>query len=462
MTAIPGPFVGVSVAAPARPGRVKARGPALPRGLSRKAQLVIAAAVFLPISKFHGFVGVLATIRAPFILSIIGLAMIAMQMNRWRPRDLVRHWIPKSTLVILVIATAGIPLALNDGKAFFFMKDQVLTVILLALMVWAVCRTRAGVKLIVKTLALAAITAGAMALLEGRTDHSGRLSGAYAYDPNDLALVCGVGVPLTAWWIADKSNGKWRWLLLAGLPILLLTMVKSSSRGGFLTICAILFGVIIVAIRSRNGKLGKVAAVTVVCGLLAFPLLPASYTENLKTILDDNDYNRTSSSGRTQVWKRGMGYALSHPLTGVGLDNYGTAEGNISELARERMPGQGLKWSAAHNSVVQMAAETGLIGGTLFVVLMVGSIMGLTRRALMASWEADGYLPAFLGTAVMAFFVGGFFLSFAWYELPWFLFAISSGVLLDYAYRRRAERAARAAARGAPVSGRTLRGGRPG
>ena len=113
----------------------------------------------------------------------------------------------------------------------------------------------------------------------------------------------------------------------------------------------------------RLRRIGMAAAVLAVA---ATPLLPGSYMERMTTILAEDDYNMTSPTGRKQVWLRGLGYAAQYPVFGVGVANFNWAEGTISSLARNREPGQGIKFSTAHNSYVLVLAELGIVAGAVF------------------------------------------------------------------------------------------------
>lgn len=403
----------------------------------------VAVAIFLPISKFHGFFTPLATMRAPLLFALASMALLGMAMSTWKPGDLMKAWIWRCAFGIVFLAVAGIPLGIYPGNSFAYFKDALITTILLAIMVWAVARTRNGLRFMVRTVTMACIVAGTLALVTGRRDDAGRLSGAFAYDPNDLALVCAIGLPLAIWWLADRTS-KVRWLMLPSAAVLLYTAVGTSSRGGFLALCAVVAGFIFFGARSHSKGVKKLSIILALGAVVSFPLLPADYRATLSTIVDDSDYNRTSPRGRKEVWKRGIGYAADRPLFGVGLSNFNTAEGWLSDLARDRMPGQGHKWSTAHNSVVQITAELGFGGGLLFVTIVIGSIIALAKKRTQKLY--DDPLPMFLGIAMMAFLVGGFFLSFAYYELTWTLWALNAALLLQVrriARHRALERAGR-------------------
>jgi O-antigen ligase len=153
-----------------------------------------------------------------------------------------------------------------------------------------------------------------------------------------------------------------------------------------------------------------------------------------------NDYNWSSETGRKEVFLRGVGYMLSHPASGIGVDNFARAEGCIPARASDRewdpsLPG--VKWSAAHNSFVQAAAEMGIPGIILFSTLVFGSILQCLRirkRMPLHWYKGDGeekflyYASVYLPVALIGFSVGGFFVSFAYLDPIYVLAAFVAGL----------------------------------
>jgi len=428
---------GPSSGSPDREDLPSGLGPAFDRtlGVTKLAAWLVAAVVFLSISRFHQhFGGILAKLQVPLLLSIAGLIALANCTSAWKPADLRRHWIPVSVFLLLIIAIIGVPLGIYPGRSFFFITDTFSRTVMLALMVWACARTPAGMRFMTYAFTVSCIAANVLALMVGRTDRDGRLSGGYTCGANDLALIAVVAVPLCVWWMIDRT-AKHKWVPWVSMPLLVKVIVESDSRGGFLGILAVVAGFLVLTALAGGGRLRKVSIALVFISLAGFPLLPSEYRARVASILDtENDYNMTSESGRWQVWGRGLGYMWDHPATGVGIANFRTAEGKISELARERPEGKGLKWSAAHNSYVQIGAEMGIAAGLLFVMLTLrtpGALIGMYRRHLKRWGKTRvDLLPPLLALAMIGFVVAGFFLSFAYGDVPYILMALSGAMLL--------------------------------
>jgi O-antigen ligase len=390
------------------------------------AAWIVAGTILMSVGRAHGIATILVAFRAPMILSALALVILLTSLERWKPSDLFKHWIPKTIGLIAIIAVAGFPFGIYPGQSLAFLNESFLRTLLVAVMAWAVARTPQGTRFIGQTIVLAAGTAATLALIAGRSDGDGRLAGANTYDANDLALVLVTSLPLCVWWALDKGT-RFRWIPIVAIPLLVFAIIKTGSRGGFLALAAVIVGFLVVSRGSGKSKALKRASISVVVlALLTFPFLPAEYRERIQSITSNEDYNRDSESGRIQVWKRGLGYAVQYPVTGVGIGNFMTAEGRLSALARERQPGRGLKWSAAHNSFVQITAELGLIAGLAFLYLFARSIILLFRYGRSIRGELIGPV---LAISLLAFAVGGFFLSFAYADLLYLLFALATAVL---------------------------------
>jgi O-antigen ligase len=107
---------------------------------------------------------------------------------------------------------------------------------------------------------------------------------------------------------------------------------------------------------------------------------------------------------------------LQNPVLGVGPGNFQTAEGTLSPLAERQQFGIGVRWNAPHNSFVQIAAELGIPGLSLYVAMIASAFFALRRSAALT--------PA-LTASLLGFVVGSFFLSLAYSEMLYTLVALS-------------------------------------
>jgi putative inorganic carbon (hco3(-)) transporter len=231
-----------------------------------------------------------------------------------------------------------------------------------------------------------------------------------AYDPNDWALLMATGAAFALRSLSDRAL-LWRATGAAGLVCAMYVIYLTGSRGGAVSAAVMIAASLLIARRAvpRWLRLSLIPAI-----VLALSFAPSQYIGRLASITNvEEDYNVTESSGRTQIWKRGFGYFVSRPLTGVGAGQFGQAEGRygVEELGLT----SAWKWSAAHNMYVEAAAEMGLPG--LFAVLgmLVPSITLWRRvRRRQPRTEAEfAYQRAVetMAIGVVTFMSGAVFLS---------------------------------------------------
>lgn len=286
------------------------------------------------------------------------------------------------------------------GKSFNFMLFSFPpTLILLFLVVKNATKYKDLVKIswgIVVSLTLL----GIMALLSGGE----RVAASSTYDPNDLALVLVVFLPLF-YFMMINQRGLSRFILFSALSVSLAAILATQSRGGFLGISAVVLGI---AIKEKM----SLSKLVLGCGflLLAFMYFtPAGYGERMSSIITpEKDYNRTASGGRFEIWKRGLQLMAENPVLGVGPFVFEVAEGtkHIDEAT-----GTTGKWSSAHNCFVQIGTEFGIPGLVLFVIILISSIGSLRKlnRALPVTsnlrWLGHALEIGFYGYIVCGFFL---------------------------------------------------------
>ncbi|PYN23720.1 MAG: hypothetical protein DMD99_13395, partial [Candidatus Rokuibacteriota bacterium] len=170
---------------------------------------------------------------------------------------------------------------------------------------------------------------------------------------------------------------------------------------------------------------------TAFVALLLLGTASDQYWEQMSTILSDRDYNVTDESGRLQVWRRGVGYMLQYPLLGVGPNNFPTAEGMLSPFAARQQLGIGVRWTAAHNSFLQVGAELGIPGLILFIGIIASTFGALRRSSRSTSADPQQARPQLahaLTASLIGFVVGSFFLSLAYHEVLYMLVALAVGL----------------------------------
>lgn len=158
------------------------------------------------------------------------------------------------------------------------------------------------------------------------------------HDPNDLGMLFVTVLPM-AIYLSTGGGIVRRLFWLAGAALLLYGIHLTKSRGTLLALVA----VVGVYLWRRRGLL-TAGGIT----LVGFVLLRV-YSPRLQNLSPDE----SSAAGRIDAWYAGLQMFQQHPLFGVGPGNF------IDFHSR-----------TAHNSLVLVLAETGLIGFTLWLAFV--------------------------------------------------------------------------------------------
>ena len=193
-------------------------------------------------------------------------------------------------------------------------------------------------------------------------------------NPNDLAMNMVTWMPVAAIIAISRQQPAWRRLVAAGIVALMLaTVVFTKSRGGALGLGVMLLALILLGGKVRRG-FGTIAVVSI---LVATPFMPSSFWTRMESIFDEEQDRQQftgSREARRTVMQEGINTFLERPFTGVGagqFQNYNPAE------RKER-------WRETHNALIQVAAETGVLGLVAFSFLIIRAALAAatTRRML--------------------------------------------------------------------------------
>ncbi len=202
--------------------------------------------------------------------------------------------------------------------------------------------------------------------------------GGFFENPNDLALNLVAFLPL-AMMYARRQGAPATRLLAAGISVLMaVALIFTKSRGGFVALFAMLATYLLVA---RLLKPGMIIAL-VLGGMLATPMLPASFWDRMASITDPGRDVTGSRKERIELMEQAWQVFQEHPFTGIGA----------GQFENYKEPGQVQHWRVTHNTPLQLAAEVGILGViAMFFLLFRGfSATRLARRAMKAANTAVG------------------------------------------------------------------------
>lgn len=326
-------------------------------------------------------------------------------------------------LILLGLGVITIPFSVWPGHSFDFVTNSYWKALFLLVMVLFWSRSLQDIDRLIWICCLGVTGLMLSSLLfpsEVEEELQRFNAGSYLYDPNDLAMVLVMMLPLVLY-LFSTSRYRMRFLLLGMAFMCLYGVVLTRSRGGLLALLAVSGLILSRSSLSRAIKLTAVAIGLVVFAGLAGP----EYWDRMQTISNpSSEYDRTAG-GRTEIWKTGLSILANRPW-GAGIDVFQYASGMTSG-----------HWVAPHSSFLQVAVELGVAGFVVFVLLLGRTINELRQvrsglqkaRSLPkispplspASGKGEeetlkhmGQLAGALEISLWGFVVAGFFLSQAY------------------------------------------------
>lgn len=198
-----------------------------------------------------------------------------------------------------------------------------------------------------------------------RRDATMRRFSAAGADPNDFAMILALGLPI-AWYLGmTYRRPLMRWICRAYLPVGLLAIALTGSRGGMLTAMVAMLIVPLTMMRLSAGRRAAAISVLVVAGLVAIAYVPERIVDRLATTgLEVEDL---SLGGRFKIWKAGIYAFGAKPIAGYGTSGFKTAVTPVLGGASQ----------VAHNSFLSVLVEQGLVGFALYMSMFVIVLMAL-------------------------------------------------------------------------------------
>lgn len=263
------------------------------------------------------------------------------------------------------------------------------------------------------------------------TVHGPGKPGATYYDENGFATILVMVVPF-CWYLMGYQRKLWlKAAFLGGAGMAAHAVMLTFSRGGFLGLASV-GGLIVVRMRNRG-----LAVLVAILGITGF--ISVTGPRYVARIFSIGDYQEDkSATGRLDSWQAGMKMMLANPIFGVGFKRYTDEFHNYSDkFARE-----------AHNSWVQLGAESGMIAVSAHLMLLLltwRALLRVRRRIPLLPPEQGRLIAALEGmyeSALLGYMVCGFFLSMEDFEFYYLLVAMSQ--ILDRVSEHRVLEAAEA------------------
>ena len=390
----------------------------------------LALFIAVAVARIQDVIPGLALLRPGKLLMIPLLVALVIAVPRWQLLSAMRTRTAKCIAIIAALGVLSIPLSIWPSNSATSFASALIPSLVLFVVASAGFADRRTARLCILTLVLC-VGADALYLLVGPAPEiKGRPYIGTGLDPNESATLFVFTLPFAI--ALGVGREKKRWLGLAVALLMVAGVVKTGSRGGMLGLLVVAVVLILRAAPKRRWSyvLGVVA-----CACTFALSADETRWARFRTIFDpQTDYNVTEREGRLKVWGRGMSYMLAHPVLGVGIHGFETAEGVLSGKVNE---GFGIRYTAAHNAFVQVGAELGVVGLVAFIVALWSAGRHCRRIQSLAVRDhvryptiadEEGRLAAAAYCALLGLVATIFFLSLAYHPLTLFALAVCVGV----------------------------------
>lgn len=430
-----------------RARNAKARAAPAPANADRSAakwrpnalQRLVAAYLIIVTARLDEIVPALYRLHVIKLLVIVLVVMTWMRPQQLLGRGSLREWLPKRALWFILISTCSVAFSIYKSYSL----TQVLTVVIPAsvgaIYMWRSVGRLKDLEYYLKAFEIAGLLLVAIALMNYNTGRLDLGSGDnLSYDTNDLAYVLATILPLTIGLAAIADEWPRRIMHAAAAVVLIVSVLLTQSRGGFLAMLIVPVQIIAVMTSPRSrSKAGspskgmsrsKLLVVTALVGIGALVIwneIPGSAQSRILSVFSTtNDYNldMADTTGRLSIWDRGIDAILDRPI-GYGIGTFSTVDGM-----------RGGRYKAAHNSVLEVAVELGVLGLLLYLAMLRAAFQGLGSRKAPQGTRAPGQskliereIVRSLRFALLANVVAGFFLTEAYSDVFWMLLGTIAG-----------------------------------
>ncbi|MBW1782872.1 MAG: O-antigen ligase family protein [Deltaproteobacteria bacterium] len=353
----------------------------------------------------------------------------------------------KLFLALFLIAIVCTPFGYYPKRSIGHLWGFFGKIFILLFLISNLVNTEKRVKTLVNTIILSGFVMAVAAII-GKASQAGRIQVGSTYDPNDLAMVMVIALPIALIEIVQSRSRSWKVFCLVSSILFLATIIATQSRGGLLGLLVI--AVMFFFMRGMPIPKGKILILLALLATLFYVNLSPQYKERIQTIFEQRFSDMQAGSGRILIWRRALVIARDNPFLGVGPDCFMSAYGDYIEKGKFPEPlyeeGDWSGWQTAHNSYLLVLTELGIFGFVIYLAIVMGSFRNLNRLAKRPISDDTsinfGPLATGLKISLSAFLICAFFLSQAYNVVP-FLYYVLSGQIIRMVAAQEEEKTSR-------------------
>ena len=241
--------------------------------------------------------------------------------------------------------------------------------------------------------------------------------GGLTSNPNDFSLTMNLFLPFgLALYVLTQSPFR-KALCVVFVVVSVTAITFTYSRGGFITLAVVLILCFLkMGGRGRRSQYLLPFSLVVVAFIL---MAPQDYGDRLQAITDFSKDRAGSGTARQEATEKAVELITEHPALGVGM--------GMNVLALNE---KGLYWAHVHNVYLQIAAEIGVLGAIVFVLLIIRLFKSV--RLIQTKFKEEHtqqelvVLAGAAETSLLAFCIAAFFHPVAYH----FYFYIIGGFVM--------------------------------
>lgn len=254
---------------------------------------------------------------------------------------------------LLSFMALWVPFARNNYHAVMLFKDMTLYFFFYLGIVTFVNSTGRMHKLILMWLGVHTVLA-----VNGML-HQGRGVGGWLGDENDFGMEMNVAIPVAFFMYQGATNKGSKFLYVGLLAVFVMSLIATSSRGGFL-------GLLAVAAYCWFYSPKKIMSLLLGLCLAGLVLIaaPQEYWDRISSITEDKTMEEGTAGQRVFTWGIGWEMFLDNPMFGVGQGNFPWAIGEY--MGGRTWQTKSLAGRQAHSLYFTLLPELGLVGVMIF------------------------------------------------------------------------------------------------